>query len=70
LRATFTLLGTDEGGRKSAVFGDYRPNWSVGVADPSQQSGARVVIDGAERIEPGGSADVRLFPLWPEFWAA
>jgi translation elongation factor EF-Tu-like GTPase len=68
LRATFTLLGTADGGRKSGVFGDYRPNWSIGVADPSQQSGAPVVIDSVERIEPGAKAEVRLFPMWPEFW--
>lgn len=68
LHATFTLLGTDEGGRRAAIFGDYRPNWSIGTPDPSRQSGAPVAIDSAERIEPGETADVRLFPVWAEFW--
>jgi translation elongation factor EF-Tu-like GTPase len=69
LRATLTLRRTDEGGRKSGIYGDYRPNWSVGSPDPGQQSGAPVVIDSAERVEPGESAQVRLFPIWAEFWA-
>ncbi|HEY4897729.1 MAG TPA: hypothetical protein VII01_16790 [Solirubrobacteraceae bacterium] len=56
------------GDRRSAIFGDYRPNWSIGEADATRQAGAPVAIDSAERIEPGETADVRLFPMWAEFW--
>jgi translation elongation factor EF-Tu-like GTPase len=69
LKATFKLIATSDGGRASGIHADYRPNWSIGVADPTQQSGAPVLVDDAERVEPGESAPIRLFPMWPEFWA-
>jgi translation elongation factor EF-Tu-like GTPase len=62
------LLTTEEGGRRSPIFGDYRPNWSIGVADANKQSGAPVVIDDDARVAPGDSAPVCLFPMWPEHW--
>ena len=68
LRATFRLLNTEEGGRGTGIFSDYRPIWSIGRADPTQQSGAPLLMDSASQLEPGESAEVRLFPFWREFW--
>jgi translation elongation factor EF-Tu-like GTPase len=70
LRASFRLRHTDEGGRRTPVTSDYRPNWSIGAEpNPDAQGGAPVVIEGDASIAPGETADVRLFPISPEFFA-
>ncbi|MFF4341496.1 hypothetical protein ACFY00_16365 [Kitasatospora sp. NPDC001540] len=73
VRATLTLLGTDEGGRRSAFAGDgwLRPLWDIGnrTADGQRDlSVARIWVESAPHLGPGETADIRLAPLRPEQW--
>ncbi|MET8826281.1 hypothetical protein ABZX40_34580 [Streptomyces sp. NPDC004610] len=73
IRATLSLLGTDEGGRRSAFSGDgrLRPMWDIGnrTADGQQALNiARLWVEFAPQLGPGETADVRLAPLQPEQW--
>jgi translation elongation factor EF-Tu-like GTPase len=64
------VLRTEQGGRKTPITSDYRPNWSIGAEpNPDAQGGAAAVIESGGTIAPGETADVRLFPMWPEFFA-
>lgn len=71
LRATLHLLPTDRGGRNRPIAGvQYRPNWSIGSEpDVTRVSGASLMTDSGGSVAPGESAEVRLFPMYPEFWA-
>ncbi|MEV6757193.1 hypothetical protein [Streptomyces sp. NPDC051214] len=73
VRATLTLLGTDEGGRRSAFSGDgrLRPLWDIGQHTSDGESDLRIAsiwVEFAQELGPGESADVRLAPLSPEPW--
>ncbi|WP_406179733.1 hypothetical protein [Streptomyces sp. NBC_01006] len=73
VRATLSLPGPEEGGRRSAFSGDgrLRPLWDIGrrTADGEPDlSIARLWVEFAEELGPGESADVRLAPLSPEQW--
>ncbi|MEU9003760.1 hypothetical protein [Streptomyces sp. NPDC048551] len=73
IRVTLTLLGADEGGRRSAFSGDgrLRPLWDIGnrTADGRQDLNiARLWVEFAPQLGPGETADVRLAPLRPEQW--
>ncbi|MFB7168680.1 hypothetical protein [Streptomyces sp. NPDC056242] len=73
IRATLTLVGTDEGGRQSAFSGDgrLRPLWDIGnrTADGQQDLNiARLWVEFAPQLGPGETADIRLAPLQPGQW--
>ncbi|WP_234482308.1 MULTISPECIES: hypothetical protein [unclassified Streptomyces] len=73
IRATLTLLGADEGGRRSAFSGDgqLRPLWDIGhrTADGQQDLNiARLWVEFEPQLGPGETGDVRLAPLQPEQW--
>ncbi|MEU6669122.1 hypothetical protein [Streptomyces sp. NPDC046727] len=73
VRATLTLLGTDEGGRRSALAGDgrLRPLWDTGnrTADGRRDLDIALLwVEFAPQLGPGETADVRLAPLRPERW--
>jgi hypothetical protein len=73
VRATLSLLGKEEGGRRSAFAGDgqLRPMWDIGnrTADGQRElSIARLWVEYAQKLGPGETADVRLAPLRPERW--
>lgn len=73
VRATLTLLTTDEGGRKGAFSGDgqLRPLWDIGNRVANGRRGlnvAKLWVEFAPRLGPGETADVRLAPLQPEQW--
>jgi hypothetical protein len=71
LRATFHLLPTQSGGRKMPITREYRPNWSIGSEpDAQHMSGAPLLIDSGETVAPGEGAEVRLFPMYPDFWTS
>jgi hypothetical protein len=49
-------------------------SWWPPKADLQRLPGDLVVgrtelIEGTDHLEPGGSATVRLYPVWPELWA-
>ncbi|MFF1400444.1 hypothetical protein ACFVZD_42650 [Streptomyces sp. NPDC058287] len=73
VRATLTLLGADEGGRRSSFSGDgrLRPLWDIGnhTADGQQDLNIALLwVEFASQLGPGETADVRLAPLQPEQW--
>jgi hypothetical protein len=73
VRATLSLLGADEGGRRSAFSGDgsLRPLWDIGNRTADGQPDlniARIWVEFAPHLGPGETADVRLAPLRPEQW--
>ncbi|MFD8754611.1 hypothetical protein ACFV0O_27035 [Kitasatospora sp. NPDC059577] len=73
IRATLALLGSDEGGRRSAFSGDgrLRPMWDIGHRDAAGRQDlniARLWVEFAPQLGPGETADVRLAPLRPEQW--
>ncbi len=73
VRATLTLLGTEERGRRSAFSGDgrLRPLWDIGnrTADGQRELNiARLWVEFAPQLGPGETAAVRLAPLQPEQW--
>jgi translation elongation factor EF-Tu-like GTPase len=71
LRARLRLLTTAEGGRRSGVMRDYRPDWGLACDTPGEVSmaGAPITVEGAERVEPGETAVVRLHPIFWDAWA-
>lgn len=73
IEARLTLLRTEAGGRRSPVFTDYRPSWSIGNRAESGEvelNDARVTVEDAQSIAPGETGVVRLHPLVPESWRA
>ncbi|MER5478753.1 hypothetical protein ABT026_17555 [Streptomyces sp. NPDC002734] len=73
VRATLTLLGTDEGGRQGAFSGDgqLRPLWDIGNRTPDGErdlSVATIWVEYEQELGPGETADVRLAPLSSERW--
>lgn len=73
IRATLTLLGAEEGGRRSAFAGDgrLRPLWDLGHRTAAGQRNlniARLWVEFAPQLGPGETAGVRLAPLQPEQW--
>ncbi|MGA4539263.1 hypothetical protein ACPA54_04645 [Uniformispora flossi] len=73
VRATLTLLRTDEGGRRGSFFGDgrLRPLWDIGhrTGDGRRDLDiARLWVEDAPQLGPGETAGVRLAPLRPERW--
>ncbi len=74
VEARLTLVHTDAGGRLHPISDDYRPDWNIGnrttSGDKQELNGARVTLEDARVIPPGGTGCVRLHPLLPEAWTA
>ncbi|WP_433859738.1 hypothetical protein [Streptomyces kronopolitis] len=73
VRATLTLLGTDEGGRQGPFSGNgqLRPLWDIGnrTSDGERDLNIALVwVEFAQELGPGETADVRLAPQSPEQW--
>ncbi|WTL79638.1 hypothetical protein OG328_52550 [Streptomyces sp. NBC_01518] len=73
VRATLSLVGAEEGRRRTAFSGDgrLRPMWDIGnrsAGGERELSIARVWVECAQELGPGQAADVRLAPLSPEQW--
>lgn len=73
VRATLSLVGAQEGRRRTAFSGDgrLRPMWDVGnrnAGGERELSIARLWVEYAQELGPGETADVRLAPLSPEQW--
>ncbi|MGQ5575677.1 hypothetical protein [Streptomyces sp. ECR3.8] len=73
IRADLTLRAPSDGGRRSPVpgAGVLRPMWDIGHRTPTGEPAyavARLWVEGAPALEPGGRAPVRLAPLTPELW--
>ncbi|MEW2267661.1 hypothetical protein ACGF5T_34415 [Streptomyces sp. NPDC047853] len=73
VRATLSLVGAEEGRRRTAFSGDgqLRPMWDIGnrTTDGERELNiARLWVEYAQELGPGETADVRLAPLSPEQW--
>lgn len=71
VEARLTLTATENGGRTHPVFTDYRPDWNIGNRTESGEmeiNGARITLEDAQSIPPGGTGLVRLHPLWRDAW--
>ena len=62
IKATFRLLGTEEGGRQTAITSGYRPAFYLGE---SQTDGVIEVLGRAQQA-PGETLSVRIKFLHPE----
>ncbi|MDT6985420.1 hypothetical protein ACFSUJ_32875 [Streptomyces lusitanus] len=74
IRADLTLRSpSDDAGRRSPLpgAGVLRPMWNIGTRTEAGEPDlriARIWVEDAPALEPGGSATVRLAPLTPESW--
>jgi hypothetical protein len=71
VRATLTLLPTDEDGRRGPIASGYRPQWDLGDRTEDGAilfSDAEVWLEDELTLSPGGTAVVRLHPFFPEHW--
>ena len=74
IRADLHLVAPDDGGRRTPVpgTGQLRPMWAIG--HPSLENGAdlhaaRIWVESAPEISPGGRGSIRLAPLTPANWS-
>ena len=70
VRASLSLLATEDGGRKGPFASGYRPQWDVGLREDGRIlfSDAEVQLENDLKLEPGDTTVVRLHPFFPEFW--
>lgn len=73
MRADLQLVAQDDGGRSTPIpgAGQLRPMWAIG--HPSPENGAdlhvaRIWVESAPEISPGGRGSIRLAPLTPANW--
>ena len=73
IRADLQLVAPDDGGRRTPVpgAGQLRPMWAINY--PSLESStdlyvARIWVESAPEISPGGRGPIRLAPLTPASW--
>ena len=71
IEASLTLFREEQGGRRFPIFSDYRPSWNIGNRtedDRMEINDARVTLEDCAAVAPGGTAVVRLHPLWLDGW--
>jgi hypothetical protein len=71
VRASLSLLTTDQGGRRGPFASGYRPQWDLGQRTEDGHilfSDAEVWLEDELMLPPGAAAVVRLHPFFPEFW--
>ncbi|HWA90303.1 MAG TPA: hypothetical protein VG889_09730 [Rhizomicrobium sp.] len=66
--AKLHLLATEQGGRRSAFYVGYRPQFYIDT--PSNSTSCFIdVIEGRESLSPGESGNIEARLLRPEFFA-
>jgi hypothetical protein len=73
IRAELQLLAPHDGGRRAPVpgTGQLRPMWALGHPSPESAAhlhDARIWVESAPEISPGGRGAIRLAPLTPSNW--
>jgi RNAse (barnase) inhibitor barstar len=71
IEARLTLMPTSDGGRATPILTDYRPSWNLGnrtAAGDVELNDARVSLEDCAMLQPGGTAMVRLHPLFLDAW--
>ena len=73
MRADLQFVDPDDGGGSTPITGagQLRPMWAIG--HPSPENGAdlhvaRIWVESAPEISPGGPGSIRLAPLTPANW--
>ena len=65
------MVPTSDGGRRTPIRSDYRPNCWVGCRSSSGDktyNDARVYLETVDELASGECAVVRFYPLSPEAW--
>lgn len=73
IRAELQLVAPDNGGRRTSVpgTGQLRPMWAINHPSPERATDlhvARIWVESAPEISPGGRGPIRLAPLTPANW--
>jgi hypothetical protein len=73
IRADLQLFAPDACGRRIPVpgTGQLRPMWAIGHTSPEGHTDlhvARIWVESAPEISPGGQGSIRLAPLTPAHW--
>jgi hypothetical protein len=73
IRADLQLVAPDDGGRRTPVpgTGQLRPMWTIDHPGPQRDTDlhvARIWVESAPEISPGGGGLIRLAPLIPANW--
>ncbi|MEU0788904.1 hypothetical protein ABZ342_02480 [Amycolatopsis sp. NPDC005961] len=73
IRADLRLVAPEAGGRRIPIPGDgrLRPMWALGQSasgGPGDLHVAKIWVEFAPALEPGGRGSVRLAPLTPPSW--
>jgi hypothetical protein len=73
IRADLLLAAPDNGGRRTPVpgAGQLRPMWVISQPSPERGTDlhfARIWVESAPEIGPGGQGPIRLAPLTPANW--
>lgn len=72
VKVQLRLVPTELGGRKGAIFNDYRPDWDLKNrwhGEPTL-NGGRVLLDSLPELAPGAEGPATIEPLAEEFWGA
>jgi hypothetical protein len=73
IRADLQLVAPDDGGRRTPIpgTGQLRPMWAINHRSPERGTDlhvARIWVESAPGINPGGQGPIRLAPLTPANW--
>jgi hypothetical protein len=71
VRATLTLLRTEDGGREGPFASGYRPQWDLGHRTEDGTvlfSDAEVWLEDGLMLNPGATGIVHMHPFFPEYW--
>lgn len=71
IEALLTLLSTEDGGRHTPIYTDYRPSWNLGKRaedGTAELNDAPISLEDCQSLLPGHTGMVRLHPLLPDEW--
>ena len=69
VEARLTMRRTEDGGRKSPIRSGYRPNWWLSGETGDVWAGGTLELIGTEKLAPGETALVRIYPFVPDVWS-
>jgi hypothetical protein len=71
IRIQLRLRSTSQGGRTGPIRTGYRTHWDAGAMCDGEpmQSDAAFVIEDADWLAPGETAEGRIYAFFPERWS-